>query len=555
MKILFAASECVPFIKTGGLADVVGSLAPTLAKMGNDVRVILPLYSAINDDLQSQFEHVTSFDVDLGWRKQYCGIEKLEKDGVIFYFIDNKYYFARSYVYGLGGDEHERFGFFCRAVLEALPIIDFKPDIIHAHDWQTGFIPALNKIQYANNPFYEDIRTVFTIHNLQYQGIFSIEEVKEMFNLADDLFTSDKLECFGCANFMKTGIVYTDLITTVSKSYSEEITTAYYGERLDSLIRARKNSLFGVVNGIDTQLYNPETDPDIPYNYTAKNFSGKSRCKSELQKELGLNVSSGTPLIGIISRLTSQKGFDLIERVITDIMSDDIQLVVLGMGESRYIDLFSWAEQQFPGKVITRFAMDNKLAHRIYAGSDMFLMPSLFEPCGLSQLISMRYGTVPIVRETGGLRDTVLSYNEFTDEGNGFSFFNYNAHDMLATIRRAVGFYRYNKKVFRDLKQRGMNGDYTWNHSAVEYINIYNKISMVLYNFDEDDEQIKIEAKKPLLKELTETKPAEQNVTVTNSTEKKDTPDKKISNALINNAKTVRKKPATRKASKSKKYN
>ena len=478
MKILFAASESVPFVKTGGLADVVGALAPVLAKEGHDVRVIIPQFSVIPQEYTQQMTHVCDFEVQLGWRRQYCGIEMLEKDGVTWYFMDNKYYFGRQYIYGMGGDEYERFGFFCRGVLNMLPLVGFQPDVIHAHDWQSGMIPALLKIQYAHLPFYANIRTVFTIHNLQYQGIFGIREVQDILGLGDSLWTDDKLECFGCANFMKAALVYTDLITTVSPSYAEEIQTAYYGERLDGILRARNKELIGVLNGIDINEYNPETDPKIEQNFSVRHMEGKAACKKALQEELGLEVKADIPLIGMVGRLSNQKGLDLVDYVITDIMRQNVQLVVLGMGEGRYFNLFSWAEQEYKGRVAARFTMDHTLAHKIYAGTDMFLMPSQFEPCGLSQMIAMRYGTVPIVRETGGLRDTVLSYNEFNGDGNGFTFFNYNAHDMLHTIERASDYYR-NSDVWKTLQERGMKGDYSWNHSAKEYIRLYESLFTV----------------------------------------------------------------------------
>ena len=473
MKILFTASECVPFVKTGGLADVVGALAPVLAKEGHDVRVILPLYSAIPETWTEKMTHVCDFEVQLGWRRQYCGIEMLQKDGVTWYFMDNKYYFGRPYIYGLGGDEYERFGFFCRGALNALPLLDFQPDVIHAHDWQSGMVPALLKIQYAHLPFFANIKTMFTIHNLQYQGIFGIREVQDVLGLGDSLWTGDKLECFGCANFMKAALVYADVITTVSPSYSEEIQTAYYGERLDGLLRARKNSVYGVLNGIDMVDYDPATDKRIAATYTPDDLSGKAACKRDLQEKLGLEIRPDVPVIGMVGRLSSQKGLDLVDYIIGDLLNHDVQLVVLGMGESRYVNLFSWAEGAYKGRVAARFTMDHALAHQIYAGCDMFLMPSQFEPCGLSQLIALRYGTVPIVRETGGLRDTVLSYNEYTDEGNGFSFFNYNAHDMLHTIERAVDYYHNHKDVWAKLQHRGMTGDYSWTNSAGKYLEMY----------------------------------------------------------------------------------
>ncbi len=476
MKILFTASECVPFVKTGGLADVVGALGPVLAKQGHDVRVIVPMYTVIDEKYQSQMEFVLHFDVQLGWRRQYCGVQMLKKDGVIYYFLDNKYYFGRPYVYGLGGDEYERYGFFCRAAIDMLPLVDFQPDIVHAHDWQSGMIPALLKIQYKHLPFYANMRTMFTIHNLQYQGIFGIKEVQDVLGLGDDLFTSDKLECYGCANFMKAGLVYSDVITTVSPSYAEEITTVYYGERMDGLIRARRDSLYGVLNGIDVDEYNPETDPLIHKNYTADSLEAKVENKLQLQRDLGLEVNPDIPLIAMVGRLSNQKGLDLVDCVLGDIMNENVQMVVLGMGEARYTNLFSWAEQQYAGKMAARFAMDHQLAHRLYASADFFLMPSLFEPCGLSQLISLRYGTIPIVRETGGLRDTVLSYNKFNNEGNGFTFLNYNAHDMLNVIRRALGYYRDQKHIITELRKRGMAGDYSWTHSAADYVSIYEKM-------------------------------------------------------------------------------
>ncbi len=476
MKILFAASECVPFIKTGGLADVVGALAPVLARKGHDVRVILPLYTAIPEKYTSELRHVVDFEIDLGWRKQYCGIEVLEQDGVTFYFVDNKYYFGRSYIYGLGGDEYERYGFFCRGVLNALPLLGFIPDIIHANDWQTGMIPALLKIQYAHLPDYANIKTVYTIHNLQYQGVFGIDQFKDVFGLGDSIFTADKIEHFGTANCMKAGIVYADEITTVSPSYAEEIQTAYYGERLDGLLRAKREHLSGVLNGIDVDDYNPATDKQIAFNYSLEDMSGKAADKKALQEQLGLEVRPDVPVIGMVGRLSNQKGLDLVDYIIGELMEEDIQLVVLGMGDAKYFNLFSWAEQQYQGRVAARFQMDIQLSHRIYAGTDIFLMPSQFEPCGLSQMIALRYGTIPVVRETGGLRDTVLSYNEANGAGNGFTFFNYNAHDMLYTIRRAVWFYHNRPDVWQTLQTRGMEGDYSWTNSADTYLSLYQSI-------------------------------------------------------------------------------
>ena len=477
MKILFTASECVPFIKTGGLADVVGALAPVLAKKGHDVRVVLPMYTLIEQQWQQKMEFLLDFEVQLGWRRQYCGIKRLQKDGVTYYFIDNNYYFGRPYVYGLGGDEYERYGYFCRAVLEMLPKIDFFPDILHAHDWQSGMIPALLKLQYQDKPKYQAIKTVFTIHNLQYQGVFGINEVKDVLELEDSVWTPEKLECYGCANYMKAGLVYSDIINTVSPSYAEEITTAHYGERLDGLIRSRRESVYGVLNGIDIEDYNPEIDPQIAKNYSLQDLSGKAEDKLDLQRALGLKEKADTPLICMVGRLSNQKGLDLVDCVLAELMKQDVQLAVLGMGDARYTNLFSRAEEDYSGKVAARFAMDHTLAHKMYAGGDFFLMPSLFEPCGLSQMIAMRYGTVPIVRETGGLRDTVFNYSGATGEGNGFTFQNYNADDMLKTILSALEVYRGQRDVMKLLQKRGMEGDYSWSHSANAYVALYQKLT------------------------------------------------------------------------------
>ena len=495
MKILFTASECVPFCKTGGLADVVGSLAPALAEQGHDVRVILPKYSMIPGEYERRMVHTADFEVTLGWRRQYCGIEQLQQGGVTYYFLDNRYYFGRNYIYGLGGDEHERYAFFCRGVLNALPLIPFTPDIIHAHDWQTGMIPALLRIQYAGLPRYDSIRTVFTIHNLQYQGIFGIKDVQDMLGLANNVFTDDKLEYFGNVNFMKAGLVYADELTTVSPSYAEEIQTAYYGERLDGLLRARRNHLTGILNGLDVREFDPAHDQRIAQAYSVEDMAGKRACKRALQEELGLQTREDVPIIALIGRLNSQKGLDLVDYVIADIMREDIQLVCLGLGESRYVNLFSWAEQNYPGRVAAQFVMDNNLAHRIYAGADLFLMPSAFEPCGLSQMIALRYGTIPVVRETGGLRDTVLSYNEYTGEGNGFSFFNYNAHDMLHVIQRALHYYHDKKDVWAKLQRRGMTQDFSWLHSSGLYLDLYRKLLPALLGEGEEKKAPKAKAK------------------------------------------------------------
>ncbi len=476
MKILFATSECMPFVKTGGLADVVGALPREILKAGEDVRVILPLYKAIGTEWREKMQHVLYFYVNLGWRRQYVGIETLEYAGITYYFVDNEQYFGRDYIYGMGGDEGERFAFFCRAVMEALPKIDFIPDVLHCNDWQTGLIPVLHKLQYKQLELFQNIKTVYTIHNLQYQGLFPIDTIEDLLYLGNLAYTSDALEFYGMCSCMKGGIVFSDEITTVSPTYSQEIQTAYYGERLDGLLRSRVDHLSGILNGIDTEEYDPEKDPALVKNYTADSFDAKVENKLALQRELGLTVNADIPMIAMITRLSGQKGLDLVECVLPEIMNTGAQLVVLGMGESRYVDLFSWAQWKYPQQVSANFQMNHVLSHKLYAAADLFLMPSLFEPCGLSQLISLRYGTLPITRETGGLRDTVLAYNEYTGDGNGFTFLYYNAHDMLHVIENAVKMFHDQRDVFNGLAIRAMKGQYGWDQSAKKYLELYGKL-------------------------------------------------------------------------------
>ena len=476
MKVLFAASECVPFVKTGGLADVVGALSKALVRQGVDARVILPLYREIPQTYREQMEHCLYFYVNLGWRRQYVGIEKLELGGVTFYFVDNLQYFDRPYIYGSGGDEGERFSYFCRAVMAAMPQIDFVPDILHCHDWQTGMIPALLEAQYRTLPLYRNVKTVFTIHNLRYQGVFPIHEIEEYLSLGDWAYDNAHLEFYGQCSFMKGGLVFADKITTVSPTYAQEIQTAYYGERLDGLLRSRVDDLSGVLNGIDTEEYDPQTDSAISVNYGPDTFTQKVQNKLALQRELGLQEGERIPLIGMVSRLSGQKGFDLVERVLDEILKTGAQLCVLGKGEDRFEDLFNWAQWKYPTQLAARIEMNHALAHKIYAGSDFFLMPSMFEPCGLSQMIALSYGSLPITRETGGLRDTVLSYNEFTGAGNGFTFLNYNAHDMLHVIERAVRLFQAEPETIEKLATRAMRGEYGWSKSAGEYVALYTSL-------------------------------------------------------------------------------
>ena len=476
MKILFTASECVPFVKTGGLADVVGALAPVLAKKGHDVRVILPMYTAIAQKWQEQMQYLLDFDVQLGWRRQYCGVQMLKKDGVLYYFLDNKYYFGRPYIYGLGGDEGERFAYFDRAVLEALPHIGFKPDVLHCHDWQTGMIPVLLKSQYQTLDFYRGIKTLYTVHNLQYQGVFSIDYIEDLLSLGSWAYTSDNIEFYGGASFMKGGLRFSDYISTVSPTYALEIQSSYYGERLDGLLRSRGNRLVGILNGIDTDEYNPATDPLIYANYSLRAPSKKKENKTALQEELGLKGDPNVPLIGMVGRLSSQKGLELVEGVLPELMATGAQIAVLGKGDDKYVDLFNWAQWKYPGQLAARIEMSHPLAHKIYAGADMFLMPSRSEPCGLAQMIAARYGALPIVRLTGGLADSIQDFGkgQGEDGGNGFTFYSYNAHDMLDAVSRAVRAYQ-NPARFLAMQQAAMGCDFSWDRSAGAYLSLYSQ--------------------------------------------------------------------------------
>ena len=473
-KILFVASESVKFIKTGGLAEVVGSLQKYFNKEKYDVRVMLPKYMCMKQEWKEKLQYKTHFYMDLNWRSQYVGILELEHDGIIFYFVDNEYYFSGAKPYGYIHEDIEKFAFFSKAALSALPLIDFRPDIIHCHDWQTGLIPVyLDNFRYGNE-FFRGIRSVFTIHNLKFQGIWDKKSVKDITGLPEYYFVPDKLEAYKDANYLKGGVVYADRVTTVSNSYAEEIKMPFYGEKLDGLMNARANCLSGIVNGIDYDDYNPETDIHVPYHYNAENFrKEKVKNKMELQKELGLEVDSKTMMIGIVSRLTDQKGFDLIAYVMDELCQDAVQFVVLGTGEEQYENMFRHFAWKYNGKVSANIYYSEALSHKIYAACDAFLMPSLFEPCGLSQLMSLRYGTVPIVRETGGLKDTVEAYNEFEKTGTGFSFSNYNAHEMMNTVRYAERIYYDKRRDWNKIVERAMLKDFSWNNSAKQYEELY----------------------------------------------------------------------------------
>ncbi len=475
MKVLFCASECVPFVKTGGLADVAGALPIALAAEGHDVRVILPKYRVIDNYWKSRMEHVCHFNVIFGWETVYCGIERVLDNGVTYYFVDNETYFGVTEIYGDGITEGLRFAFFSRAVLESLSKIDFFPDVLHLNDWQTGLIAALLKTQYTAKAEYARIRTVFSIHNLKYQGLFSWREIAGRLGLDDRYFTYEYMEFYGCISCMKGGLVFSDRLCTVSPTYAEEIKTPFFGENLDGLLRARENTLSGILNGLDYNIFNPSDDRFLTHHFDVDTLENKLSCKRALQRECGLEERD-VPLIGMIARLSQQKGLDLVERVLGDIMRNDVQMIFLGKGDRRFVDLLNWANWRYPKRVHARIELDEGLAHRIYAGADLFLMPSQFEPCGLSQMIALRYGCVPIVRETGGLRDTIVPYNMYTDEGNGFSFANYNAHEMLFTIERAVKYWNEDKAMWQRMMLRGMEERFDWVKPAKAYLALYEKM-------------------------------------------------------------------------------
>ena len=420
-------------------------------------------------------EYVTHFYMDLGFKNCYVGIMQMQYDGIQFYFIDNEYYFSGPKPYDSAPWDLEKFAFFSKAVLSVLPVIGFRPDIIHCHDWQTELVAVYLHDSFQENEFFCGIKTVMTIHNLKFQGVWDVKTVKDITGLSDYYFAPDKLEAYKDANFLKGGMVFADAITTVSNTYADEIKTPFYGEKLDGLLNARANSLRGIVNGIDYNEFNPETDPNITKNYNAKNFrKEKIKNKIQLQKDLGLEQDPKAMMIGIVSRLTDQKGFDLIAYIMDELCQDAVQIVALGTGEERYENMFRHFDWKYHGKVSAQIYYDEAMSHRIYAASDAFLMPSLFEPCGLSQLMSLRYGTLPIVRETGGLKDTVVPYNEFEGTGTGFSFVNYNAHEMLATIRYAESVYYDKKREWNKMVDRAMAADFSWNNSARQYEEMYN---------------------------------------------------------------------------------
>ncbi len=477
-KVLFVTSEAVPFIKTGGLADVAGSLPQYFDKSKYEVRIILPKYVCMDEEFKKQMHFLSRFYVRLSWRSQYVGVLETKVEGITYYFIDNEYYFAGAKPYNNIYEDVEKFAYFSKAVLEALPVIQFRPDILHCHDWQTGLIPVYLKNEYQKDEFYQGIRTIFTIHNLQFQGRWIMQAVKDITGLPEHLFTADKLESYGEANYLKGGVVYSDVITTVSKTYAYEITTPGGGEGLDGLMRARHRDLYGILNGLDYDVFNPQTDAYIWQQYGSDDMvEGKLANKRRLCEQLGFEVDDGTWMLGIVTRMTNQKGIDLIEAVLDELLANArIRIVVLGTGQTNYENMFRHYAWKYEEKLSANICYSEELAHRIYASCDAFLMPSLFEPCGLSQLIGMRYGTVPIVRETGGLKDTVEAYNRYDRTGTGFSFCNFQSKEMLSALYYAMDVYYNHREDWNEIAVRGMMQDFSWAHSAGEYEKIYDML-------------------------------------------------------------------------------
>lgn len=471
MKVLFASSEALPFKASGGLGDVAGSLPQALRKRLIGCRVVMPLYDTISQELKDSMTFLTSISVPVAWRRQYCGIFEAKAGGVIYYLLDNQYYFKRDGIYGYY-DDAERFAFFARAVLEIIPAIGFKPDIIHCNDWQTALTPVYYNTLYANRPGYENIKTVFTIHNIQYQGTYGMELVNEVIGIPES--ATSLVEYDGDVNFMKGAIETADKVTTVSPSYANEILDPWYSHGLDIILNQRSWKLSGILNGIDTDLYNPETDKDIAVNYNSSNFEPKKINKQKLQEYFSLPIREDVPVIGMVTRLVGHKGLDLVKAVLDELLATtDIQFVVLGSGEWQYESFFKDMAAKYPDKMGLKLGFVPSLSKKIYAGADMFLMPSKSEPCGLSQMISLRYGTIPIVRETGGLRDSIKDSGD--GEGNGFTFSSYNAHDMLFTIKRAIEGYSH-REGWHILMKRAMECDNSWGKSANEYIRLYKSL-------------------------------------------------------------------------------
>ena len=475
MQIVFASAECAPFVKTGGLGDVAGSLPAALVRAGAEVIVMVPKYATIKDEYKSQMEHFSDFYVSLGWRNEYCGLEKLEHDGVTYMFIDNERYFARDYPYGFF-DDGERFAFFSKAITESLQHLPagFECDILHCNDWQTALAPVFLREFYQGLPLYDRVKTVFSIHNVAFQGQFSDTVMEDILGVAHIPAAASQLRCDACSvNYMLGALRYADAITTVSPTYANEIQTPEFGEGLDGVLRERSYALQGILNGIDVAGFDPATDKRIAANYTVEDRSGKAVCKAKLQEELGLEVRDDRPLMVMVTRLTRQKGMDLVMYALDRILAGGVQVAVLGTGDRDYEDGLHYFQDKYPGTMAARIEFDPALSQRMYAAADMFLMPSKFEPCGLSQIIAMRYGTLPIVRETGGLKDTVIPYNEFTGEGTGFSFSNFNGDEMGDAVFRAARLFWDNREAWDQLVTQAMSQDFSWTRSADKYLDLY----------------------------------------------------------------------------------
>lgn len=475
MQIVFASAECAPFVKTGGLGDVVGSLPAALVRAGAEVIVMVPKYATIKDEYKAQMEHFADFYVSLGWRNEYCGLEKLECDGVTYMFVDNERYFARDYPYGFF-DDGERFAFFSKAITESLQHLPagFECDILHCNDWQTALAPVFLREFYQGLPLYDRVKTVFSIHNVAFQGQFSDTVMEDILGVAHIPAAATQLRCDACSiNYMLGALHYADAITTVSPTYANEIQTPEFGEGLDGVLRERSYALQGILNGIDVAGFDPATDKRIAANYTVDDRSGKAVCKAKLQEELGLEVRDDRPLMVMVTRLTRQKGMDLVMYALDRILSGGVQVAVLGTGDRDYEDGLRYFQDKYPGTMAARIEFDPALSQRMYAAADMFLMPSKFEPCGLSQIIAMRYGTLPIVRETGGLKDTVQPYNEFTGEGTGFSFSNFNGDEMGDAVFRAARLFWDNREAWNQLVTQAMSQDFSWTRSADKYLDLY----------------------------------------------------------------------------------
>ena len=475
MQIVFASAECAPFVKTGGLGDVAGSLPAALVRTGAEVIVMVPKYATIKDEYKAQMEHFADFYVSLGWRNEYCGLEKLEHDGVTYMFIDNERYFARDYPYGFF-DDGERFAFFSKAITESLQHLPagFECDILHCNDWQTALAPVFLREFYQGLPLYDRVKTVFSIHNVAFQGQFSDTVMEDILGVAHIPAAASQLRCDACSiNYMLGALRYADAITTVSPTYANEIQTPEFGEGLDGVLRERSYALQGILNGIDVAGFDPATDKRIAANYTVEDRSGKAVCKAKLQEELGLEVRDDRPLMVMVTRLTRQKGMDLVMYALDRILAGGVQVAVLGTGDRDYEDGLRYFQDKYPGTMAARIEFDPALSQRMYAAADMFLMPSKFEPCGLSQIIAMRYGTLPIVRETGGLKDTVIPYNEFTGEGTGFSFSNFNGDEMGDAVFRAARLFWDNRDAWNQLVTQAMSQDFSWTRSADKYLDLY----------------------------------------------------------------------------------